>query len=259
MVNNELLEYDILVKSVTVPVNRSMQIFLLVKYKDIKAKGKSRLIVHKMNPIAQFNESFNLLIKEVSRSIVIEVCSYRNEDEIEVLGSFAVDVNLFEEASKVINGAFKIPNLHENGTITLEIKKHPVIHKEENNVKRIEESHKLENFVMGEGFEVVDKKSEEVQERINAAKTSQGLAETVVVDLVKQSKEKDEIINLVKQKAEEAILELERVKKNNEITESSLRNELAILKQSQEIKKKEINDISDKFLKAKHGNFYTNP
>jgi hypothetical protein len=245
----KLLQYDISIKTVTLSINESMEIFIMLSYKNTKMQSKSHLVMNKVDSVVQFNESFSLLIGEVSGSVAIEVCS--NKSEVKVLGSISVDIGLFEEVAKVINSIFNIHNLPKSeacgsGAIILEIKKHPAIHKEENNVQEIEELHKFESMVANKG--------KEVQGRI---RISQGLTETIVVDLIKKGKEKDEIISLMKQRADEAILELERIKKNNESNESSLRNELVILKQNNETQKKEINNLSDKFLKAKYGNSST--
>eukprot|EP00826_Nyctotherus_ovalis_P011621 TRINITY_DN13024_c0_g1_i3.p1 TRINITY_DN13024_c0_g1~~TRINITY_DN13024_c0_g1_i3.p1 ORF type:complete len:317 (-),score=67.09 TRINITY_DN13024_c0_g1_i3:105-1055(-) len=270
--------YEIVVKSVTVPANRPMEIFLVLSRGNDKVESKSRLTIQKMNPIAQFNESFSFPIAGEGK-VIIEVCCL-SVGEVEVLGEFVINFDSFNEFPASIINSYKLRNSLQNGTITLEIKKNN-INKENNKVnykaqsaeptlnKRKQSPNPQQSnptptleSVLKEKAELLAK-YEALQEKVSTVEKlknaqEKGLAEAVVVNLVRQSKDKDEVIASVGKKAEEAVLELEKVKKNSENTEASLRNELNILKLSQETQKKEINDVSDAFQKAKHGNSFQN-
>jgi len=80
-----------------------------------------------------------------------------------------------------------------------------------------------------------------------------GQTDGIIADLKKQLKEKEEAVIAKEQKVDEIELELERARKNTELANKSLKNELNLLKQKQEVTKKEADEATEQLQKIKSG------
>ena len=114
---------------------------------------------------------------------------------------------------------------------------------------------------MNKTIESLKSKIQESMQKLDSRSTEhsavladyKGQTEGMIANLKKQLKEKEEMIRQKEQQTNEALLELQKTQKSTECSEASLRNEMNILKQKQEQHKKETNEISEAFQKARSG------
>ena len=289
MINNDMAYYhfEVTVKDVTLALSEACRVFLIISCDNSKVESKPLLME---DNIVQFEESFDLTImlyklkesgKLMDKDIKIGVHSISNMNKIALLGD--CNINIIPFTGKLEND-FQLCRLKncvdQNGSITFKIKSEPMERMPEDlkstmDITKNEQVHKLslklkttngtkladEDKGWRTKFEEALKEKEEWISKYELLKNVNKRNSIDVYDskrnsevnFMKQIKEKDEAIVVIRQQADETKLELERIKKNNEINELSLHNELNVLKQNQEKHKKEINDISDEYQKYRNG------
>jgi len=125
-------KYEILVKSVSLSLPASIKVFIIVACDHKKTESKARLTIDKTNTIANFNETFDLIVNIQKsqnhdgfneKKAKIGVYALSSLNKVKVLGECMIDLAAFASDSTPILKVYKFQNcIDKNATIELEIK-----------------------------------------------------------------------------------------------------------------------------------------